>query len=88
VNDEAQNLALLDVVETNNPHVTAIVFGTARTDFAQDFGSRSGIEQRQLPQGPEVLTRFGIFAKFHSGDIALIQDVLDLSSDLIVRQRG
>jgi len=88
VNDEAQNLTLLDVVETNNPHVAAIVFGTASTDFAQDFGSRSGIEQRQLPESPEVLLGLRIFAKFHSGNIALIQDVLYLSRDLIVRQRG
>jgi len=88
VNDEAEHLALLDVVEANYTDVRARVLRAASAHFVENFLSASCAEQRQLPQGPVVLLRVRIFAEFNSGDIALVEDVLELSGDLSVRQRG
>jgi hypothetical protein len=88
VNDEAQHLALLDVVETHNTDVGVGVLRAASTYFVENFLSAACTEQRQLPQSPVVLLGGRIFTEFNSGDIALVEDVLELSGDLSVRQRG
>jgi hypothetical protein len=87
VNDKAQHLALLDVVETHNTDVGTGVLRTASAYFTENFLSARGAKQRQLPQSPVVLLRIRIFAELYSRNVALVEDVLELSGDLSIRQR-
>ena len=88
MNNEAQYLALLDVVKANYTDVGAGVLRAASAHFTENFLSASCAKQRQLPQGPVVLLRIGIFAELYSGDVALVKNVLELFADLGVRERG
>jgi hypothetical protein len=87
VNDKAQYLALLDVVEANYTDVGAGVLRAASAHFTENFLSIRSTKQRQLPQGPVVLLRIRIFAELYSRDVALVENVLELFADLGVRQR-
>jgi hypothetical protein len=49
VNNKAEDLALLDIVEANNPNETIRVFRTTSLDFVQHFLNTFSAKQRQLP---------------------------------------
>jgi hypothetical protein len=87
VNDKAQHLALLDIVKANYTNVGARVLRAASTHFTENFLSAGCAKQRQLPQSPVVLLRVRIFAELYSRDVTLVEDVLELSGDLSIRQR-
>ena len=88
VNDEANGLALLDIVKPSYADVGIRVFLTALAHFGQHFLGAAAVEQRQFPHGPVVLFWGGVFAEFDRGDVALADHVLDLLDDLLIRQRG
>nr|OEJ73417.1 hypothetical protein BH720_19445 [Desertifilum tharense IPPAS B-1220] len=88
VDDEAQNLALLNIVETDNANIAVAVFRTASIHFVHHFFHRLSGKHRQLPHRPVVHFWLRGFAEFYCGEEALIQDVLDLTGHLRVRQRG
>jgi hypothetical protein len=86
VNDEAENLALLHVIETHDPDVGVGILRTASFYFIEYFGRSSSVEQRKLPQSPIVHFWCGAFAEFYSGDVALIQNVLHLLVNLAIAE--
>jgi hypothetical protein len=88
VNNEAENLALLDVVETYNTNVVSRILRTARLNFAQYFTGGSSAEQRQLPQCPVELGGFRNFVELDRRNVTLRQNVLNLLFDLSVVQGG
>lgn len=88
MNDEAENLALLHVIETHDADKAVAVLRAASFDFIQHFVGGGSVEQRKLPQRPVVLSRFGTFAEFHTRNVALIQNVLDLTGNLGIREGG
>lgn len=87
VNDEAEHLALLDVVKADDADVAIAERIAAFVDFAQHFLHAPCVKQRQLPHRPEVLGWLRSFVKFYSGNVALIEDVLNLPGDLLIIER-
>jgi hypothetical protein len=88
VYDEALDLALLDVVESNNTDEATRIARAASLNFAQNFLRSSSVEQGQLPKSPVVDRRIGIFVEFDRWVETLLKGVLDLTSDLSIAQRG
>lgn len=87
VNDEAENLALLDIIKTHDADEAVGVLRLARLHFIHDFVNGGGVKQRQLPQRPVVLGRFRRFAELYAGNVTLVKDVLKLSVDLSIGER-
>lgn len=88
VDDEAEHLALLHVVKTHDADVALRVFLAASLNFSHDFLDAASTKQRQLPQSPVAHFSSRGFVEFYAGNVALIQDVLQLLGDLGVCQRG
>jgi hypothetical protein len=88
VYDEALDLALLDVVESNNTDEATRIARAASLNFGQNFLRSSGAEQGQLPKSPVVDSWIGIFVEFDRRVETLLKGVLDLTSDLSIAQRG
>jgi len=88
VDDEAEDLALLDVVEADDADVAVGIFGATGLYLVQDFAHVSGAEQRQLPHRPVVFCGFRGLVEFDCRNVTLIDDVLDLLGNLGVGQGG
>jgi hypothetical protein len=87
VDDEAENLALLDVVKSNNPHIGVTVSVAALIDFLKHFLNTVCVKQRKLPHCPVVVGGFRSFVELDRREITLVEDVLNLLSDLLIAQR-
>ena len=72
MNDEANGLALFDVVETHYFDVAVGVLGAAFPNFIQHFLSGGAVEQGEFPHCPIVHFSSRAFAKFHTGNKALL----------------
>jgi len=86
-NDEAENLALLHVIKTYYSDVASGILRTASFYFIENFLCGACIEQRQFPQRPVVLFWVRLFAEFYCWDIALVENVLNLSANLGIAER-
>lgn len=87
VNDEAEDLALLHVVETNHPNKAVGILRTTGLNFAQHFLGGGGVKQGQLPHSPVVNLRIRGFIELDRRDIALTKDVSNLLLNLRVCER-
>jgi len=88
MNDKAENLALLNVVETYNADVAIAILRTARLDFVEYFVGALSAEQRQFPHCPVAFGWLGRFVKFNRRNITLAEDVLNLLGNLSIAQGG
>lgn len=87
VDDEAHYLALFNVVKCYNANVAMAILRAALLHFVQNFLGSSGVEQRQLPHCPIVGFSCRVFVELNTGEIAVIDRVLNLASDLSVAER-
>jgi hypothetical protein len=88
VNDEANGLTLLDIVEADNTDVAVGVLRTTLAHFVEYLLRRVAVKQRQLPESPVVICRGRIFFKLNCRDKTLVKHVIDLLVDLLITQRG
>ena len=86
MDDEAQDLALLDIVKAHNADIAVAVSAAALVDFAQDFLNARCVKQGQLPQRPVVLGGVRNFVELDRRNIALIENVLNLLGNLLIAQ--
>ena len=78
MDNKALDLALLNIVKTDDADVALGVGRTTLADFPQDILRRGCIKQWQLPHGPIVLRWIRLLIKFNGSKISIVKNILQL----------